>query len=176
MNTEKLIELIKQLKENYEIGEKYLDSIPSDIRATFYENEYVNSLYKIQNDLLNVLIEDKFLNDEIRTFIFDNANCYPYYVDGKRIDSEEEFYQFIRDNYKNIDAEILENAKRYLIIKNDFILYKPPNYDGADYGRFDLYERHENNNLDEFLDNWFKTTNFYTQREYDYEVNNETDV
>lgn len=102
MNTEKLIEIIKQLKENYEIGDKYLDSIPSDIRSSFYDNEYVDSLYKCLNLLLNALLDDEFLSEEIRMFICNYSSCLPYYVDGKKINSEEEFYQFIRDNYESI--------------------------------------------------------------------------
>lgn len=70
--------------------------------------------------------------------------------------------------------EILKNAKRYLVLKNEMIQHKPHHYDGLPYGRFDLLEPSESNDLDSLIDNFgFKTKNFYTQTQYDKIVNDE---
>jgi hypothetical protein len=68
----------------------------------------------------------------------------------------------------DITKEIKQNAKRYLILKNELISHKPHHYDGLPYGRFDLIEQSESNDLDAYLDNILKKHEFYTQAEYDY--------
>lgn len=49
-------ELLKQLRELQKVEDAYIDSLPQDICAAFYDNGYVNSIQK-QNQLL---IEEAF--------------------------------------------------------------------------------------------------------------------
>lgn len=59
--------------------------------------------------------------------------------------------------YEQAKADIqndLVDAKRYrFLLDSGMIFFKPADYDGLPYGRWDLFEKTNNNDFDNYIDN-----------------------
>jgi len=86
MNYETIANVFTFLYEQDKIRYNWISSIPDDIGDVFYDNDYVNSLYKVNS----LLLEQLFVNDSA---IFEDINYFLYecYSGGRILAKDKEY-------------------------------------------------------------------------------------
>jgi len=93
MNYKTIEKVYTFLYEQDKIREDWVSKIPSDVNLTFIDNTYVDSLYKVNELLLEqLLINDKYLLGDINYFLYECGNG------GKIITSDGIEYNFDKTN------------------------------------------------------------------------------
>ena len=101
MNKE-LIDVVRKLKELDNQGDKYLQSIPSDINSVFFDNTYVNALQMQKDMLINLVFGD--MTDDVSWFLYEfeaGKSPGPHCITA---DGTEYFYHTDEDYYKYLES------------------------------------------------------------------------
>ena len=69
LKAKQLKSLIKELLKYNEMGEKWLESIPQDIRQSFYDNNYTEMLYLQKECLMRFAVKDLF--EDVYWFLYE---------------------------------------------------------------------------------------------------------
>lgn len=97
------VEIVVELDKQRELRDIWLDKLPGDINAAFFDNAYVNSLYKE-----NSFLKEKLIPQELQ---FD-VDWFLYEVDRERgseavqngvvviVKTREDFFELIKIAYK----------------------------------------------------------------------------
>lgn len=103
------IQLLKKYLELYEHGNRWLDQVPHQVRSSFFDNPYCNSLNSI-NDLL---LEECFSEDiveEILWYLYGRGNDIKIEIGDKvyHIDNVNNFISYLQDQY--VELKEFNNA------------------------------------------------------------------
>jgi hypothetical protein len=67
------IELFRKIYDNHCKTEKWIDSIPSDIRTAFYDNTYIETLQQQSDMLIKQIFSEEEIGD-MEWFLYEWAN------------------------------------------------------------------------------------------------------
>lgn len=108
MHIETFEKLIRMLEANIKERDAYIESIPMDIRDTFFDNTYTNSLADEATDLLALFVNEVLI-EEIYWYLYDCDPGDTITIPGSTEDSGaivyaihsvEDFISYIKDNYE----------------------------------------------------------------------------
>lgn len=90
-------QLIRFLVNEHQKREEYLDSIPTDIRQSVFDNAYVTSIGRVNDALISKLFGEKA--ESIFWFMYEWEPGYKESVDGKDIiiNNTDDFIDFLWD-------------------------------------------------------------------------------
>lgn len=85
MNFDQFKKIFTVLYTEHNLRQAWLDKIPTEINAAFFDNDYTNSLSKVNTILLEQLLSDKaFILEDIDYFLYEFAKGgYIVTADGK---------------------------------------------------------------------------------------------
>ena len=70
MDRNKFKTLVGSIKDNYDKGNTWLDTIPREVNSVFFDNPYVDSLHRINTVCLETIF-DGYLRQEVEWFIYE---------------------------------------------------------------------------------------------------------
>jgi hypothetical protein len=102
MDRNKFKTLVGSIKDNYDKGNAWLDTIPREVNSVFFDNPYVDSLHRINTVCLETIF-DGYLRQEVEWFIYewsadkDEGYRTITYPDGKKfvINTIDDFVEYL---------------------------------------------------------------------------------
>ena len=97
MNYETFRDLVVSMKQRIETQEKYMDSIPQDIRQVVFENEYAKIDGLMIDHLSRLLLGD--LYEDVAWFLYENnERCNKIWYDDREyiINSTEDYLYYAK--------------------------------------------------------------------------------
>jgi hypothetical protein len=99
----KMIEVVQYLKDMDKEKERYLDTVPEDLRAVLLDNQYLNLLEMTNDRLLKALFKKD--TDEVCWFLYEYHESKPVHgphviqEDGTAhtFHSNEDYYTYLKD-------------------------------------------------------------------------------
>jgi len=98
---QKLIDLVRKLKDHETRMNQYLDSIPSDLNSVFFDNAYVNNLAMQRDALIEELFGD--MAEDVYWFLYEfEAGKTPgphlQLADGTKYTfvTDESYYEYLK--------------------------------------------------------------------------------
>lgn len=100
MNLQTLTTVVTKLIELELAKNTYIDSIPTDIRGVFFDNEYTNSMGR-QYDLLLQTLFGPAMAEDVYWFLLEWKPGYTVSIDGKEyvINTPKEFIAYMAETY-----------------------------------------------------------------------------
>jgi len=99
---EQLINVVRKLRELDNQGDKYIQTIPSDINSVFFDNIYVNALDMQKNILIESLFGD--MAEDVKWFLYEfepgkspGPHCITAEGTAYTYQTDEDYYKYLEN-------------------------------------------------------------------------------
>ena len=95
-----LIDVVRKIRQLDKRQQEYIDNIPADIKAAFFDNSYVNDL-AMKNDILLTALFGETVSEDIFWFLYDykegSSGPHVEYPDGTQFTftTDDDYYKYL---------------------------------------------------------------------------------
>lgn len=100
MKFSKFKEVVTQIRNIEDAKDRYMDSIPTDIRDAFFDNEYTNNQGLMFDVVFNALFGET-LTEDVFWFLYEWKPGYSVTVEDReyKIETIDEYFEYIKKEY-----------------------------------------------------------------------------